>query len=305
MARGLDGRFVMANGRGAEIDPIDRLAREKFIVVADVQGKAKGARILAAAAVDEADIRTLLHDQIKTTLNVWFDIGSGSIKAERRDMLGALVLARRPEQMPAGQAVEQALIEAVQAHGLELLPWREASLALRARMAFAHAHWPQDCPDCSDQALLATLDDWLLPYLAGLRSFSALAPETLADALLNRMTPEQARRFNRQLPASFAVPTGSQIRLRYENDDAVLAVRVQELYGLKTHPAIMDGAFPLLLELLSPAQRPIQTTRDLPAFWAGSWREVRAEMRGRYPRHVWPDDPANSAPTQRAKPRGT
>ena len=170
---------------------------------------------------------------------------------------------------------------------------------------FLHHHRPDEFADVSDAALLKRLEDWLLPFLNNATKFSDLPHDTLINALMSLSGYEQQRAIAKLAPAHFEVETGSAITLRYENNDAVLAARVQELFGLKTHPAILDGAFPLLLELLSPARRPVQTTRDLPAFWAGSWKDVRIDMRGRYPRHVWPEDPANAAPTQKAKPRGT
>jgi ATP-dependent helicase HrpB len=305
MARGAAGRFVMANGRGAEIDETDPLAREAFIVVADLQGKAKAARITAAAAVGEADIRSVLKSRIVSGPQAWFDAASGALKAEDRDTLGALVLARRQAKAATGTGAVEALFAALREHGLELLPWTEGSRALRARLAFLSSQMPGDFPPVDDDALLDTLEDWLAPWLQGRTRFSELQGDALHQGLMSRVAGERQRDVARLAPVAFTVPTGSDITLDYRDGDVALGVRVQELFGLKTHPSILDGRFPLLLELLSPAHRPIQTTRDLPAFWAGSWKDVRSDMRGRYPRHVWPDDPANTEPTRRAKPRGT
>jgi ATP-dependent helicase HrpB len=305
MRRGGAGRLVMANGRGAEIAVTEALARQPFLVIADLQGRAQNARITAAAAVAEIDIRTALKDQITSGPSAWFDPVTGSLKAEERDMLGRLVLARRPGKTVSGASATAALLEAVRDHGLSLLPWSDAAIALRARLGFLHSRLPDAYPDVSDEALLEDLDAWLAPWLAGRTRFSELQGDALQLGLMGRMEDEAQRRVRRLAPHGFILPTGSEIALDYRDGDAVLAVRVQELFGLKSHPAILDGRFALLLELLSPAHRPIQTTRDLPSFWAGSWKEVRAEMRGRYPRHVWPDDPANAEPTRRAKPRGT
>ncbi len=305
MQRGNTGRYLLANGRGVEIDIASPLAREAFLVVADVQGKAQGARILAAAPVSETDIREVLANRIMSATVTWFDVPSAALKSEHRDTLGSLVLAKRPTKIQAGTAAANALTQALRQYGLSLLTWNEAAENLRARLAFLHHHKPDEFPDVSDAALLERLEDWLLPFLEGVTKFSALPNDVLVNALTNLVPYELQRAISKFAPTHYEVPTGSNIRLRYENNDAVLAVRVQELFGIKTHPAILDGAFPLLLELLSPAHRPIQTTRNLPAFFAGSWKDVRVDMRGRYPRHVWPDDPANAAPTARAKPRGT
>jgi ATP-dependent helicase HrpB len=305
MQRGNTGRYLLANGRGVEIETTSALAKEPFLVVVDMQGKAQGARIVAAASVTPADIYSLLASRIITQQETWFDAASGALKSEARDRLGHLVLARRPARVESGPAAGLALLEAVREHGLALLPWDAASESLRARLAFLHHHRPDDFPDVCDAALLAQLDNWLLPFLSGITKFSALPPGAVESALNSLVPFEHQRNMAKLAPSHFEVPSGSSIRLRFENNDAVLAVRVQEVFGLKTHPAILNGSFPLLLELLSPAQRPIQTTRDLPAFWAGSWKDVRTDMRGRYPRHVWPDDPAQAVATLRAKPRGT
>lgn len=305
MQRGNTGRYLLANGRGVEIETTSALAKEPFLVVVDVQGKAQGARIVAAASVTPADIYSLLARHIITQQETWFDAASGALKSEARDRLGHLVLARRPARVEPGPAASLALLEAVREHGLALLPWDAASESLRARLAFLHHHRPDDFPDVCDAALLAQLDNWLLPFLSGITKFSALPPGAVESALNSLVPFEHQRNMAKLAPSHFEVPSGSSVRLRFENNDAVLAVRVQEVFGLKTHPAILNGSFPLLLELLSPAQRPIQTTRDLPAFWAGSWKDVRTDMRGRYPRHVWPDDPAQAVATLRAKPRGT
>ena len=305
MQRGAAGRFVMANGRGVEIDATDALAKEPFLVVADLQGKAQNARILAAAPVSDIDIREVLAARITSGPVTWFDMTTAALKAEHRDILGSLLLAKRPAKIETGEASTRALIDALRQHGLCLLPWNEAADSLRARLAFLHHQRPSAFPDVADAALLERLEVWLQPFLFGITKFSALPNDALVNALTNLVPYDNQRQIGKLAPTHFEVPTGSNIRLRYENNEAILAVRVQELFGLKTHPAILDGAFPLLVELLSPAHRPIQTTRDLPAFWAGSWKDVRLDMRGRYLRHVWPDDPANTAPTSRAKPRGT
>jgi ATP-dependent helicase HrpB len=195
------------------------------------------------------------------------------------------------------------VIEAVRAGGLPLLPWSKAPTALRHRLHYLRHGLGEPWPDVSDAALTQRLDEWLLPFLPGEASLDRIGPGALADGLMSLVPYELHRRVDELAPTHFSAPSGSRVPIDYEGEQPVLSIRVQELYGLSEHPAIAGGAVPLTLELLSPAQRPIQTTRDLPGFWRGSWAEVRAEMRGRYPRHVWPENPFAARATSRAKPR--
>ncbi len=303
-ARGGHGRFVLANGRGAIIDEADPLASEAWLVVADLQGAAQNARIMAAAAISEAEIRAMLVDRIETVAETRFDPASMTLKSRQVTRLGALVLAEKPLPAPAGDEAGPALCAAIRDAGLAILPWSKETMQLRARLDWLHRAKGEPWPAMDDETLTDTLEDWLLPFMAGATSLSRLAP-ILGDALMARIPHDLQRQVGRLAPTHFEAPTGSRVPIRYEAEGPVLAIRVQELYGLKDHPAIGGGTVPLALELLSPAHRPIQLTRDLPGFWRGSWADVRSEMRGRYPRHFWPEDPANAAPTSRAKPRGT
>jgi ATP-dependent helicase HrpB len=203
--------------------------------------------------------------------------------------------------------VAQALLNRVLDEGIASLNWNEASDAYRARIAFAARHLPDEpWPDLSDKALSATAEQWLLPLLEQAGSMPALKPDMLDNALHGMLPWDQQRRLDELAPARFDTPAGTSHLIDYTADNGPLVeVRVQALFGLRTHPTIARGRIALTLALTSPAQRPIQVTRDLPGFWSGSWREVKVEMKGRYPRHPWPDDPANAAPTTRAKPRGT
>ena len=176
---------------------------------------------------------------------------------------------------------------------------------MRDRIGFLNRSIGEPWPDVSDQALLDRLDDWFVPFQHGVTAIADIKASNLSDGLLSLIPHERQRELARLAPTHFAAPTGQRHPIHYDGDEPLLSIRVQELFGLKIHPAIGDGRLPLLLELISPGHRPIQTTRDLPGFWAGSWRDVRADMRGRYPKHPWPEDPANAAPTTRAKPRGT
>lgn len=299
---GRPGRFVMAGGRAVIADEADPLARETFIVAAEVTGAASGARLLAGAAVSEAEIERRLGGRIETRIDVAFDPGTGQLTARRVRTLGAITLSSAPRPVVPGPDAERALLDGVRKHGLRVLPWDKASSGLRARLAWLHARRGAPWPDVCDRALRDGLDAWLAPFLAGRTS---LADVALSDALMLMAGPERRADLDRLAPGHLTVPTGSRLPMTYPSDGAApeLAVRVQELFGLAEHPAVLDGTVPVLLELVSPARRPIQRTADLPAFWGGSWSDVRADMRGRYPKHAWPADPARAAPTRRAKPR--
>ena len=213
-------------------------------------------------------------------------------------------LSERMLPAPTGEAADRAILDAVRAHGLTILPWDKGAETLRRRLAWLHRGLGAPWPDMADEALLSALDDWLAPFLPGEAQLSRIRPGALHDALMSRLPYELQRKVADLAPTHFAAPTGNHLPIRYEEEGPVLAIRVQELFGLGAHPSIADGKVPLTLELLSPAHRPIQTTRDLPGFWRGSWADVRADMRGRYPKHVWPENPRTAAPTARAKPRG-
>lgn len=299
---GQPGRFVMAGGRGVTVDETDPLARAPFIVAADATGAAARTRLLAGAAIMLADIENRLQDRITDRVEMAFDAGSGRLSARQIRRLGAITLSSAPRPVEAGESATNALTDAVRSHGLSLLPWTEKARSVRNRLAWLHAHDGDRWPDMGDDALIATLHDWLAPFLAGRTDFSEVP---LIDALFMRAGSSGAAELDRLAPPHFTAPTGTRIALRYPPDGSApeLAIRIQELYGLTRHPTLLDGMVPLVIELLSPAGRPIQRTTDLPAFWGGSWKDVRTEMRGRYPKHVWPDDPASAEPTRRAKPR--
>ncbi|TPM36195.1 ATP-dependent helicase HrpB [Mesorhizobium sp. B2-3-4] len=304
-ARGERGRFVLANGSGAMLDAADPLAGEPFLVVADLQGKAQNARITAAAAIGEEDIRSALGGRIETRRQTSFDRDRRAVRVRETVRIGAITLAERMLPAPAGADADRAVIEALREHGLSLLNWSKEAETLRQRLSWLHKGLGAPWPDMSDEALIERLDDWLLPFLSGAASLAAIDPGVVSAALAALVPHDLQRRIDALAPTHFDAPSGSRVPIRYDGEWPVLAVRVQELFGLDHHPSIANGAVPLTLELLSPAHRPIQTTRDLPGFWRGSWAEVRTDMRGRYPRHVWPENPLLAAATSRAKPRGT
>ena len=297
--------WLMANGRAVTPMEGEPLASAPWIVVADAAGSAAGARLLSGAAIDAASIERLFADRIETRAIFAFDPATGSVTAESQRRLGAITLGRSPADRPDGQQIRGALVAGVRQHGLALLPWGEASLALRARVAFARSHGMEALPDLSDDALLASLDDWLAPLLAGKRKLGELNDAALAEALANTIDWGLRRQLDSFAPVQFATPAGSHHAIDYAAEAGpTVAMRVQTLFGLGIHPGVAGGRVPLTLALTSPAGRPIQVTTDLPRFWAGSWAEVRRELRGRYPKHPWPEDPAAAAPTLRAKPRG-
>ncbi|TPQ49290.1 ATP-dependent helicase HrpB, partial [Prosthecomicrobium hirschii] len=305
-ARGAPGGFRLMNGRGAMLEPHEALARQPWLAVAEVQGTAARARILLAAPLSIEAIEADFAGHIREEVDVRFDEAAGAVRARRVRRLGALVLGETPVADPPADRVAAALMEGVRRRGLAGLPWSKAAHQLRMRVGFARRADPEAWPDLSDPALSDSLETWLAPHVAGRRSIADIRAEDLGAALDDLLGWSLKRDLERLAPTHFAAPSGTHATIDYEAENGpVLSIRVQELYGLDRHPAIADGRVPLLVELLSPAHRPIQVTRDLPGFWRGSWKEVRTEMKGRYPRHVWPDDPATAEATTRAKPRGT
>ncbi|MEH3108378.1 MAG: ATP-dependent helicase HrpB [Sphingomonas fennica] len=295
--RGPDGAdWIAAGGRGLKLDPLDPLARAEWLAVAETQGAAGGARILSAAALDPAAVERIAGDRIETVRRVAFDPASGGVEAVRERRLGAIRLSRGPDAAADPAAIAAALLEGVRAAGPAILPWPEAAVALRQRAAYTGN------AALSDAGLAATLDDWLPPLLTGRRRLGDIPAGDLMQALDLILGWDGRRALDAAAPAAFTSPAGSTHAIDYAAEGGpAVELRVQALFGLDRHPTIAGGTVPLVLRLTSPAGRPIQTTRDLPGFWAGSWTAVAREMRGRYPRHPWPDDPAAAPPTLRTK----
>lgn len=304
-ARGQTGQFLLANGRGGEVDPAISLSRAQWLVVADMSGKAGRARVLSAAEVSETEIRTALGNKIESGRQVVYDAEKNALRAREAVRIGAIALSEKPLAAPSGAAADEGVIAAVREHGLDILPWGKETDILRRRLGWLNRGLGDPWPSMDGDHLVERLDDWLLPFLTGEAQLDRIPGHVLKNGLMSLVPFDLQRLVDQLAPTHFEVPTGSNIPIRYDTEEPVLAVRVQELFGLGIHPAIANGKVPLLLELLSPAHRPIQITRDLPGFWQGSWADVRSDMRGRYPRHVWPEDPANAEATRRAKPRGT
>ncbi|PWL19748.1 ATP-dependent helicase HrpB [Falsochrobactrum shanghaiense] len=304
-ARGAAGQFLLANGRGGEVDPAISLSRAPWLVVADMSGRAGRARILSAAEVLETDIRAALGEKIENGKQVIYDPEKNALRAREAVRIGAIALSEKPLAAPSGAAADEGVITAVRDYGLSILPWGKEAAILRRRLGWLHRGLGAPWPSMEEDHLLEKLEDWLLPFLTGEAQLERIPGHVLKNGLMSLVPFDLQRSVDRLAPTHFEVPTGSNIPIRYDAEEPVIAVRVQELFGLGVHPSIANGKVPLLLELLSPAHRPIQITRDLPGFWKGSWADVRSDMRGRYPKHVWPEDPANAQATRRAKPRGT
>lgn len=297
------GRFVMANGRGCEIEDMERLAGAGFIVVADLTGRAAKSRVVAAAELTGEVLETVLQKHAIETDEIRFDRESGSVRARRVRRLGAIKLSEHPVAKPDPEKVARALCDGLREHGLGQLDFSEAGGHFRERVEFLRRSLGEGWPDMSDEGLVNHLDTWLVPFLGPATSIKQIDANSLFSGLKSLLDYGQIKELDRLAPTHYQAPTGSRLPIRYNGDEPTLAIRVQELFGLTSHPSIAGGQVPLLLELLSPARRAIQTTRDLPGFWRGSWTDVRAEMRGRYPKHPWPENPEAAEATQRIKPR--
>jgi ATP-dependent helicase HrpB len=302
-ARGKRGEFLMANGRAAALAAEAPLASAPYLAIGEATGRAAATRILLAAPLTLDEIETLSADQIATREETFFDRASLSLRARRTRRLGAIVLSEQTLAVEQSEDNAALLAKGLLTQGVDRLPWSKDAKQWRDRVAFLARAEPGEWPDLSDAALRDP--DWLAPFLIGATSLVDVTPAILAEALEAQLPYALKRRLEIEAPTHFTAPTGSRLAVDYEAEGGpAVALRVQELYGLNDHPTLASGKAPLTLHLLSPAHRPIQITRDLPGFWRGSWASVKAEMRGRYPRHLWPDDPAAAAPTTRAKPRG-
>ncbi len=300
---GPEPRYQLSGGRGAALQPGQRLDDAPWLAVAHLEGgDQREGRIALAAPLDEAALERHFGAAMAWRRRVGWDEREEAVVAREERRLGALVFEQRPIE-PAPEEARAAMIEGIHRMGLEALPWQPRQRQWRARVALLHRLDPGRWPDTSDAALLESLEQWLGPFLDGVTRRAHLARVDLDAALAHLLGWERQRLLDELAPTHLTVPSGSRIALDYRHDPPVLAVRLQEMFGATSTPAIAGGRVEVVLHLLSPAGRPLQVTRDLAAFWRGSYHEVKKEMRGRYPRHPWPDDPLAAEPTRRAKPR--
>ncbi|MBV8407592.1 MAG: ATP-dependent helicase HrpB [Alphaproteobacteria bacterium] len=300
---GTTGRYLLSGGRGASLPEGDPLGNEEFLVVADLDGTAQESRIFLAAPIAAADIEEAYAARIVDEEIVQWSDRHGAVLARRRRRLGALILDDKPLANPDPETVRGAMLDGIRRLGLAALPWTDDVAKWRQRVAFLR-RLDDSWPDLSDEALLASLEDWLGPFLAGVSRRDHLARIDLGAALRALLPWERQRLLDRLAPTHIEVPSGSHIQVDYDNPaEATLSVRLQEMFGLLDTPRIADGGVPLTLHLLSPARRPVQVTRDLASFWANGYPAVKAELKGRYPKHYWPDDPLVAEPTARLRPR--
>ena len=326
-SRGGGGAFLLANGRGANVDAASPLSRETFLAVAEISGSAAQGRVLLAAPISLSEIETRFADRIESREEISFDAASASLRGRRSRRLGAVALAEQNMPVAPGPDAAQKLADGIVRLGLHRLPWSKPLQQWRDRVTFlrraADLGFTRDrqlvvpksakadlggepWPYLSDAALAASASDWLLPLAADKTALAGISADELSTALHALLPWDMKRRLDAEAPTHFTAPSGSSLPIDYEAEEGPkLSIRVQELFGLDRHPSIAGGRVPLVVELLSPAHRPVQVTRDLPGFWRGSYAAVKAEMRGRYPKHPWPDDPLKAPATRRAKPRGT
>ena len=303
---GARGRFRLANGRAAGLEETEPLAGAPFLVVTDITGSAASGRIRAAAAIDRATIEDLFAAHIVEETMMAFDKATRNLRARRLKRLGALRLEESPVPIDDIAKAAELLAAGIAETGIAALPWTKEQKGLRARATYLHRQLGDPWPDLGDEALAADKAGWLVPFIHGRTALAGIGPDDLAAALDTLLPWARRQEMEKLLPSHFEAPSGSRLPIDYEAENGpALEVRVQELFGLDRHPSVAGGRAPLLLVLLSPAHRPIQTTRDLPGFWRGSWKEVAKDLKGRYPRHFWPDDPVAARVTARAKPRGT
>jgi ATP-dependent helicase HrpB len=305
-ARGEDGRYLLANGRGARFGEPQALSKSEFIVAAELDGAERDARIFLAAPIVHADLEYHFGAQIVEHTQISWDVRAQAVRARRERRLGALVLESSDIRAPDPGALLEAVLAGLELMGIGVLPWNDDLRQWQARVMLMRATnvpAPEPWPDVGDAALMASLDEWAPPWLEGISRREHFARMDLGKALRSRLSYAQGAILEREAPNHFTVPSGSRISIDYlDGDIPTLSVRLQEVFGLRETPSVAAGRMPLLLKLLSPARRPVQITRDLISFWSRGYHEVKKDLKGRYPKHYWPEDPYTAEPTRRARP---
>jgi ATP-dependent helicase HrpB len=299
------GRFLLTSGRGAYFDPPEPLGASEFLVVAQTDGDRREARIFMAAETDKQHLLDQFSRRVRWQEAVAWDSKRQAVSGVRKLVLGSLTMDTEILTHPAPEAVTEAMITAIRENGIQILPWTRTLRSWQSRVMLVAGidadggPWPDVC----DAALTSTLEAWLSPYLFGMTRLKDLKTNDFSKALRHLLGWRQQRQVDELAPTHLTVPSGSRVPVDYSEPIPVLAVRIQEMFGATATPAIAGGRMPVMLHLLSPAGRPAQITRDLSGFWKSSYPEVKKALRGRYPKHAWPDDPLRAAPTARAKPR--
>ncbi len=299
-----DGRYLLANGRGAVMSTDHPLSQLPYLVVCEIDDAGQEARIRLAEGISYEEIEQGLSDFLRLEHKVEWDSSANAVRALTRLRLGSIVLREKPTQDADPDAVADALLGAIRERGLRMLPLSKQASGLLGRIRLMGVGGAADWPDAGEEHLLATLEEWLKPHIYGIRKESELQRLNMLDIVEGLLTWKQRQELDKEVPTHYVVPSGSRIAIDYsEPRSPVLAVRLQEMFGLRETPRIARGTLPLTLHLLSPARRPVQVTQDLASFWESAYYEVKKDLKGRYPKHVWPDRPYEAVPTSRTKPR--
>ncbi len=298
-----DGRYLLRSGRGAAFDRQQLLGAEPFLAIAEVDDEGTEGRILLAAPMEETWLTEYYGDELKEEKSAEWNDEIGAVRARITLSLGAIVLKDQPDPKPSPELILQALLRVISEQGSRILPWNAKSRQLQARILFLRRMDEERWPDVSDEALSQEVEEWFAPYVAGLRKKSDLHTLSMHQILENRLGWQRVQELNEEAPTHLVVPSGSRIPVQYDGPQAPYAsVRLQEVFGMMETPRIGYGRIPVTLHLLSPASRPVQVTSDLTSFWRTTYFEVKKDLKGRYPKHYWPDDPMDATPTRRVRP---
>ncbi len=298
-------RYLMSNGKAAFLSEADELSLYEYIVIANLDGNIKDSKIYLAAEITENQIYEYFRDLITIETRVTWNNKESVVKALQQEKLGALVLREKPIPSPSPEQISDALMTGIREKGISRLPWNKASTDFRHRIEFIRNQFPNDnWPNLSDEHLSDTLEEWLMPMMTGKTKLNQISGNVLYEAVSNLLDWNQNQQLAKLAPTHITVPSGSKIPIDYSNNESpILSVRLQELFGLTKSPSIAGGKIPLLIHLLSPARRPIQITKDLVSFWENTYEQVKKDLKGKYPKHYWPDNPLLAVATNRAKPK--